>query len=242
MIAIPAIDIRGGKVVRLRQGKFSKETFYSDSPLEVAVRWESFGAELIHIVDLDGALEGELKNLGLVEKIARSIKPKIELGGGVRDEETIQKVLDAGIARVVVGTKALDEKFINSAADKFKDKIVAGIDASGGYVHTNGWVQNTKVLAIDLARRLEKGGVKTIIYTDILKDGMMEGPNIESLKELIAATGLNVVASGGVSSTSDVKRLVALHEERLTGVIIGKALYENKIDLREAISICSQKE
>lgn len=242
MIVIPAIDIRGGKVVRLSQGEYSRETVYSDSPLETAKRWESFGVEMIHIVDLDGALEGKAVNLDIVGKIAKSVGPKIELGGGIRDEETIKRAVDAGVAKVVIGTKALDRKFLDSVAKTFRGKIVAGIDARGGLVHTKGWVFKTGVTAVELAGRIGSAGIDTINYTDISKDGMLEGPNIDSLRELITATGLNIVAAGGVSSIEDVVRLKALGNRGLKGVIIGKALYEGKLDLAEAIKICSRKE
>lgn len=241
MIIIPAIDIKGGKVVRLAQGKFDHQTIYSDSPLAVAEKWASFGVELIHIIDLDGALEGKLKNLEIVKKISGSIKPKVELGGGIRDLRGVKTVLDAGIDKVVIGTKALDEKFLDRIADTFKEKIVVAIDASGGYVYTKGWMFKTKVKAVTLAKKIERSGVRTINYTDISRDGMLESPDIDALKELIGYTSLDVVASGGISSIADIERLLALKEPRLIGVIIGKALYENRIDLGEAIKICSQK-
>lgn len=242
MIVIPAIDIRGGKVVRLSQGEYSRQTTYSDSPIEMAMRWESFGVEMIHVVDLDGALEGHPRNLDLVIEIARRVRPKIELGGGIRDEETIKAVIGRGVEKVVIGTKALDRRFLDSLDKKLIGNIVAGIDACNGIVRTEGWVTKTEVRAVDLAREIGDTGISTINYTDISKDGMLGGPNMESLKELIAATRLNVVAAGGVSSIEDIKKLKALGAERLKGVIIGKALYEGKIDLAEAMRICSQKE
>jgi phosphoribosylformimino-5-aminoimidazole carboxamide ribotide isomerase len=242
MIVIPAIDIKGGKVVRLSQGEFSRQTTYSDSPLEMARKWESFGVEMIHIVDLDGALEGKAVNLDIVANIARSVRPKIELGGGIRDEEAIKRAVDAGVAKVVIGTKALDQKFLKAAAKAFKGNIVAGIDARDGLVHTKGWIFKTEVTAVELAKRIGSAGIDTINYTDISKDGMLKGPNIDSLRELIGATGLNIVAAGGVSSIEDIMKLKALESEGLRGVIVGKALYEGKLDLAEAIKICSQKE
>ena len=240
MKVIPAIDIRGGKVVRLAQGKFEKETVYSDSPLEVARQWASFGVEMIHVIDLDGALEGEPKNFDIVKKIAASVRPKIELGGGIRDEKAIGMALSAGIGKVVIGTKALDERFLADIAGKFPGNIVAGIDGREGCVYTKGWVFKTKVKVIDLARQIESAGIRMINYTDISRDGMLKGPNIASLKELLKATNLDIVASGGVSSLDDVRKLKALEKDGLTGIIIGKALYEKKIDLAEAIKICSQ--
>ncbi len=241
MIAIPAIDIRGGKVVRLSQGEYSRQTTYLDSPLDVAKKWESLGAKMIHIVDLDGALEGALRNLEIIGKIAKSVKAKVELGGGIRDEETIKKVLGVGVEKVVVGTKAIDQKFLDSVAKSFGGNIVVGIDAKDGMVCTKGWVLKTEIKATDLAARVGAAGIKTINYTDISRDGMLGGPNIESLTELINATDLDVVAAGGVSSIEDVKNLKNLEGNGLKGIIIGKALYEGKVDLAEAIKICSRR-
>lgn len=242
MIIIPAIDIKGGKVVRLVQGKFSAETVYSASPLEMANKWASFGVEMIHVVDLDGAAEGRLKNLDVIKEMAKAVKPKIELGGGIRSEEAIKRVLDAGVAKVVIGTKALDEVFLWHAAAKFKDAIVVGIDARDGIAYTKGWAFETKTKVADLVGMIEKCGIRTINYTDISKDGMLEGPNVDSLKALLAVTKMEVIASGGISSIDDIKKLKPLEKDGLKGVIIGKALYENRIDLAEAIRVCSQKE
>ena len=238
MIVIPAIDIRNGKVVRLTQGAAGSEKVYSDSPIEVAEKWASYGVEMIHIVDLDGAFGGDFKNLGLIQHIAKSVDADIELGGGLRDEETIRKVFDAGVAKAVLGTRALDKKFLERCLSKFKDKIVAGIDAIDGIVYTKGWVFNTKIRAIDLAVSMEKSGVKRINYTDISRDGMLEGPNLKSLEELLDSVGMHVVASGGISTFEDLQHLKALEQKGLTGVIIGKALYEGTIDLGEAVNIC----
>lgn len=242
MRVIPAIDIRQGKVVRLIQGDIGLETVYSESPLEMAQKWAAFDIDLIHVVDLDGALEGKLQNINIIKEIAKTVKPKIELGGGIRDEAAIETVLDAGIAKVVIGTMALDGKFLDTVAKKFRDKVVVGIDARNGFVHTKGWLFNTKMKAIDLAKTVEKAGVKTINYTDISKDGTLEGPNLKSLAELLKATNIDIIASGGISTIDDISNLKALEKDGLAGVIIGKALYENTIDLKEAINVCSQKE
>ncbi len=242
MLVIPAIDIKGGKVVRLTQGLADKETVYSDWPLEMAEKWAAFGVRMIHVVDLDGALSGRLKNLKVVEEIAKKVKPRIELGGGIRDATAVSLVLNSGIDKAVVGTRALDERFLKAIADKFKDRIVVAIDAHEGYVHTNGWVSKTKVRVMDMLETIKDAGIKTVNYTDISKDGMLEGPNIESIKEVLNATGLDVIIAGGVSSIEDVIKLKSLEKDGLKGMIIGKALYENKIDLGEAIRICSQKE
>ncbi len=241
MKVIPAIDIRGGKVVRLIQGAVERETVYSDSPVKMAENWSSYGVDLIHIVDLDGAMEGYPKNLGIVKEIVKRIKTPVELGGGIRDEKTIKAVLGCGVDKVVIGTKALDEKFLEKIEKEFRDKIVVSIDASRGMVHTKGWVFKTKIKAIDLAKRVESLGVKRINYTDIGKDGTLEGPNIKSIEALIKSVGIDVIAAGGISTIEDVKNLKPLEKEGLKGIIIGKALYENTVDLKEAMRICSQK-
>lgn len=242
MIVIPAIDIKGGKVVRLTQGKFAQETVYSDSPVEMARKWASFGVEMIHVVDLDGAKTGSLKNLGSVKDIAGAVKSKIELGGGIRDEESIRAALDAGVDKVVLGTKALDEQFLWNIAAKFKERLVIGIDASEGLVHTKGWVFKTDMKAVDLARKIASLGIRTINYTDISKDGMLEGPNLDSLREMLRIGGVDIIAAGGVSSIDDIRKLKSLEKDGLKGVIIGKALYEGKLDLGEAVKVCLQKE
>ena len=238
---IPAIDIRRGRVVRLEQGAAEKETVYLGSPVDMAKEWASFGVKLIHVVDLDGAMEGGPRNLDIVRDIVKAVKANIELGGGIRSEESISKAIDAGVSKVVIGTKALDEKFLKKIAKDFKDRIVVGIDSSGGLVRTKGWLFKTNIKATDLVKMVEEAGIRTVNYTDISRDGMLEGPNIDSLRLVLRAAKLDVVASGGVSRIDDVKRLKALEKEGLKGIIIGKALYEKKIDLGEAIKICSQK-
>jgi phosphoribosylformimino-5-aminoimidazole carboxamide ribotide isomerase len=242
MKVIPAIDIRGGKVVRLAQGKAEHETVYFDSPLDVARKWAEQGAELIHVVDLDGAIEGKPKNLTLVKEIIDEIKVKVEFGGGIRDEESIQSLINSGIEKVVIGTRALEEEFISKVSKKFGDRIVVGIDAKDGIVLTKGWLFKTQMKAADLAEKMASLGIKTINYTDVSRDGMLEGPNIDSLKKMLKIKCIDIVASGGVSTIEDVKHLKALESMGLKGMIIGKALYEKIIDLREAIRVCSQKE
>lgn len=242
MIVIPAIDIRNGKVVRLAQGAAERETVYFDSPLEAAQMWTSAGARFIHVVDLDGAIEGELKNLDIIKEIAAKTSAKIEVGGGIRDEKTAAKVLDLGAEKVVIGTKALDEKFLSKIVKRFGQKLVVGIDAKDGFVHTKGWLLKTKIKAVDLARKISDIGIKTVNYTDISRDGMLEGPNINSLQEMLSVSNIEIVAAGGVTTIEDVRRLKALEPKGLKGMIIGKALYEKTIDLKEAIKVCSQKE
>lgn len=245
MIVIPAIDIKGGKVVRLTQGKAEQETVYFNSPLEAAKEWIAVGASLIHIVDLDGAIEGNFKNFDLIKELSRNVKAKIELGGGLRDEATIKGALDAGVDKVVLGTKALDEKFLSGMLKKFGDRIVVGIDSKDGYVYTKGWLHESKLKVPDLINKVAYFGVKTINYTDIARDGMLQGPNIDALRAVLLTTmqkNIDVVAAGGVSTIEDVKKLKLLEPEGLKGMIIGKALYEKTIDLKEAIDICSRKE
>ena len=240
MKVIPAIDIKDGKVVRLRQGKAEDETIYFDSPSEAARMWVAEGADFIHVVDLDGAIEGRLKNLKLVKEIVDNLNVKIELGGGIRDERTVQEVIDAGIDKVVIGTKALEEDFISKISNKFGDRIVVGIDAKDGIVLTKGWLFKTKTQAVELAEKMAHFGVKTINYTDISRDGMLAGPNIEGLKKMLKVPGIDIIASGGVSTIGDVERLKRLEPAGLKGMIIGKALYEKTIDLREALEICKE--
>ncbi len=239
---IPAIDIRGGKVVRLDQGRAERETVYFDSPMEVARMWAAQGASLIHVVDLDGAIKGEPKNLGAVKEIIDGVNVKIEFGGGIRDMDAIQDLIDAGCDKVVIGTRALEEDFISKASKRFGGRIVVGIDAKDGMVLTKGWLFKTEMKAVDLAGKMAGLGVRTINYTDISRDGMLKGPNMESLNNMLKVKGIDIVASGGVSTIDDVKRLKTLEGAGLKGMIIGKALYENTIDLKEAIEICSQRE
>lgn len=240
MIAIPAIDIRGGRVVRLSQGKFSDETVYRGSPVEMAKRWEAAGAGMIHIVDLDGAAEGRPVNLDVVGKIASSVKSAIELGGGIRDADSVRRAVDAGVSKVVIGTRALDARFLSDIVKEFSGIIVAGIDAREGLVRTKGWTVGTSEKAVDLARRVESAGVRTVNYTDISRDGMLGGPSIDSVRELLDKTGLEIVLAGGISSLDDIKRLKEIPGRGIKGVIIGKALYEGRLELSEAIKVCGE--
>ncbi len=242
MIVIPAIDIIDCSVVRLIQGNYRYETTYSHSPVEIAQKWDSYGIELLHVVDLNGALQGEVQHLDVVKDIVKKVKAKVEFGGGVRDERTVAMLLDAGVEKVVIGTMALNEKFMKDLAGRFGERVVAAIDAKDGVVRVKGWIFKSRKKAADLAKRLEETGVKAINYTDISKDGMLIGPNIPGIEELLKATKVRVVASGGISSIDDVKALKGLEKEGLAGIIIGRALYENKIDLAEAIAIVKSKE
>ncbi len=238
MLVIPAIDIKGGKVVRLIQGLADRQTVYSDSPVATAEKWAAFGAGLLHVVDLDGALGGELENLKIAGEIARSVKSKIELGGGIRDLETIERVLDAGIEKVCIGTKALDKKFLAGISkSNFREMVVISIDAKDGFVRTKGWVEKTQVTAESLIKEIAKFGITTVEYTNISNDGTLKGPDTYGIKKLLAVSQVDVIASGGVATIDDVKKLKALEKDGLKGMIIGKALYEGKIDLAEALKV-----
>jgi phosphoribosylformimino-5-aminoimidazole carboxamide ribotide isomerase len=235
MLIIPAIDLRGGKVVRLFQGKFDREKVYSSDPVKVAKHWARQGAKFLHIVDLDGASSGALKNIRVVEKIIEQVGIGIEFGGGVRSIETITKLFNLGVQRVILGTRAAsDAKFLKQAWKKFGEKIIVSIDAKGGEVLTQGWNRQSAKTVLGFAEELRSIGFKQVIYTDISKDGTLSGPNISGIKELLKGARLNVIASGGVSGLKDLIKLDKLKKQGLSGVIIGKALYEGKFTLLEA--------
>ncbi|OIO81567.1 MAG: 1-(5-phosphoribosyl)-5-[(5-phosphoribosylamino)methylideneamino]imidazole-4-carboxamide isomerase [Candidatus Omnitrophica bacterium CG12_big_fil_rev_8_21_14_0_65_43_15] len=240
MLIIPAIDIRGGKVVRLERGDFTKEKIYAQNPVSTARQWASQGAKMLHIVDLGGALSGELKNLKIVKDIVEAVSIPVQLGGGIRTKAMIEKALAAGVNRVILGTRACeDEAFVKSAIAEFTDKVVISIDAKDGLVVTDGWTKVSKVKAMDLVRKLDGFGLKVIIYTDISRDGMLKGPNIPALKEILSIKGKSmVIASGGVSSLDDLLKLAAFQGQGLLGVIVGKAIYERQLNLKEAIKKC----
>lgn len=238
MLIIPAIDLQDGCVVRYVQGARDKKV-YSRDPLKVARHWIKQGAEFLHIVDLDGAFTGMPKNINIAKDIASCAGVPVEFGGGVRDLKTINELFEAGVSRVVLGTRAVsDLKFLNKVFTEFKNKIIVSIDAKEGRVLTEGWKKSdSKISALDFAATLKKVGFKEVIYTDTLKDGTLSGPNIQSAKELLKASGLKVISSGGVSTLSDISKLRKLEKLGLTGVIIGKALYEGKFTLTEAIKL-----
>jgi phosphoribosylformimino-5-aminoimidazole carboxamide ribotide isomerase len=233
----PAIDILGGKAVRLKQGRKQDATVYGD-PVEMAAKWAGKGADWLHVVDLDGAFEGEPKNLGVLRQMAAAVPhAKIQVGGGVRNMSTIDSLLATGIQRVVLGTAAVqDQQFVKDALARQPQHVAIGIDARDGKVQVSGWTEDSQIAAIDLARKLQDLGVRLIIYTDISRDGVLAGPNVEATRELIERTNLNVIASGGVSSLLDLHRLAQIDHPRLDGVIIGKALYEGRIQIEEALA------
>ena len=240
MLIIPAVDIIGGKVVRLEKGDFNKEKVYSSEPLETAKNWESKGAKFLHIVDLDGAREGKVKNVAAITGVIKNIKIPCEVGGGIRDKADIDYFLKNGAARVVLGTKAFeDPDYLRQLVDRFDEKIVVSCDFSGDKVVKKGWQEKTELGPIDAVKQMQAIGVKTIVVTDISVDGTLAGPNIERLKEILDSVNISVIASGGISSLEDIRKLKEIKNKNLEGVIIGKALYEGKIDLEEAIEIAS---
>lgn len=238
MMVIPAIDLKDGRCVRLYQGRPDLATVYSDDPVQTALEWQAQGAELLHVVDLDGAFEGRLRNLRTVERIARAVTIPVQLGGGIRNLAAVQEILAAGVARVILGTVAVeDPALVHEACRRFgPERILVGIDAREGRVAVRGWVEATSQDAYDLALYMKRLGVREIVFTDIARDGTLQGPAFDSLARM-CTTGLKVIASGGVSSLDDVRRLRTLRETGLSGVIIGKALYTGDIVLREAIAV-----
>ena len=238
MILLPAIDLMGAEVVRLRRGLATEKVVYSSDPVAFAKKWEDSGADWLHIVDLDAAFTGEPQNLDAVAKICAAVKIPCELGGGMRSEEKIQAAFDAGVARVILGTKACQSpETIAGFCTKFGgERIAVGIDAHGGKVAVKGWTETTATLASDLALAAQQAGAGTIIYTDIATDGMLEGPNFDELEKMLTLLDCNLIASGGVSCDEDLKRLSLM--PGLYGAIIGKALYDGRItgNLREIIA------
>jgi phosphoribosylformimino-5-aminoimidazole carboxamide ribotide isomerase len=233
MIIFPAIDLKNGKCVRLEQGDFNKENIFADNPLEIALKWQDQGAQYLHLVDLDGTLTGKSENLILIKKIVTELKIPVQLGGGIRTEEQIKSLLGSGIERVIIGTKALnDEIFMKAMLEKYGDKVIVSIDAKNGFVATNGWTEVSNIKALKLALKLKELGLKTLVYTDISKDGMMIGPNFLELEEMNKRTGLKIIASGGVSTIEDVTKLKSMD---LYGAIIGKALYVGSIKLKDVV-------
>ena len=237
MIIFPAIDIKDKKCVRLTQGDFDKVNVYGEDPSIMAKKWADYGAEFIHVVNLNGSRDEVGINDETLEKIATSVDIPIQVGGGIRDEKRVKELLDLGINRVIVGTMAIENKeLLKELIEKYKaDKIVVSIDAKNGKVATHGWEKVSDIDSVDLCKELEQIGVKTIVYTDISKDGMLEGPNFDIYKELSQKTSLDIIASGGVTSIDDVKRLLDMN---MYGAIIGKALYDNRIDLKEVLDLC----
>ncbi len=237
MIIYPAIDLRKGRCVRLIRGDVRDETVYSKEPVSIAKLWQMKGAKVLHVVDLDGALTGDPKNLKFVYQIIKEVKLSVQFGGGVRDLDLIKELLAKGVKRVILGTNALTPEFITKALKQFgAARIVAGVDARDGKVAVHGWKDTTDKPAIELAKELEALGVKTIIFTDIKRDGMLSGPNFKSIKAMACAVKVPIIASGGVHSLKDIKHLKNLEKYGVSGIVIGKALYNGTVDLKEAVA------
>lgn len=238
MLVIPAIDIRGGRCVRLAQGQLDRETVYSDNPEKVAIRWREAGAERIHLVDLDGAVGGRPVNRETIERIARTLSIPIQMGGGIRDLATMEAYLSLGIQQVILGTVAVkNPEFVEMACRRFPDRVIVGIDARDNCVAVEGWMEETNLSPLEMAHRLEQIGVSAIVYTDIFRDGMRTGPNVMATGDLAKALNIPVIASGGISTIEDVEKLLELQEYGVTGMITGRALYEGTLDLTEAINL-----
>ncbi len=238
---IPAVDVKNGKCVRLIQGKADQETVYSDDPVAMAGHWDEEGAKLIHVVDLDGAFDGIPKNADLIKNIIYNSSVDIQVGGGIRTLEAIETYVNAGAYRVILGTIAQsDPKFVEQACKQFPGKITVGIDARDGFVAVKGWLEVSTQKATDLVRQMEPLGVAEFIFTDISRDGMLQGPNLNSVREFADSTKLPVIASGGVGSLKDISDLLALESHGVSGIITGKALYDKSISFRDARKLVEQ--
>jgi phosphoribosylformimino-5-aminoimidazole carboxamide ribotide isomerase len=240
VLFIPAVDIRNGKAVRLVQGRSDRETVYSEDPVEAALRWDRAGARRIHVVDLDGAFSGEPRNMAVTLAIIKAVKAEVEVGGGLRTAESVLRMLDAGAARCVIGTKAAEDRpFLERLASARPGRISIGIDARNGIVATRGWTESSRIEASAFAAGLSELPLAEIIYTDIERDGMLEGPNFERIREMQAASPFPVIASGGVSTLADIRRL---KEMGVFGCIVGKALYDGRLDIGECLAAAGKDE
>jgi len=241
VLIIPAIDLLDGKCVRLIKGDYNQVTVYSNNPSEIALKWQQAGAKRLHVVDLDGARSGTPQNLSAVSAIRKVFNGQIEFGGGIRDNSTLENVFSAGIDYAIIGTAVCENiDFVREAATKYFGKIIVGIDVKDGKVSVKGWKETTTTDAIDLGKKLKNIGISEIIFTDISKDGMLVGPNIEQTVNMAVQSGLRVIASGGVSTIEDIKKIKAVEGSGIVAAIVGKALYENKIDLMQAILLAEK--
>lgn len=240
-IIYPAIDMRGGKCVRLLQGDYGKETVYGDSPFDMAKSFAESGAEWIHMVDLDGARDGKRVNDTYVLQAAKELNARVQIGGGIRSEADIAHYLENGVSRVIIGSIAVSNpEFAEEMVRKYPGQIAIGIDAKDGYVATHGWISTSEVKAVDLGKRFAEAGAETFIFTDIATDGMLSGPNLEAIRLMAEETGKNVIASGGVSQLDDLIALQKLQSDGVGGAIVGKALYEGRFTVKEALKVVSQ--
>lgn len=242
MIIFPAIDLREGKCVRLVQGQLDQETVFSEDPVDIARTWEAQGANFLHVVDLDGAFAGKPQNLDVVKEIVEAVSIPVQLGGGIRNLETIDQILALGVNRVILGTVAIgNPELVKKACEKHPQRIVVGIDSKNSMVAVEGWGTTSERTTVELAMEMKEAGVKEIIFTDISRDGMMKGPNIESTKELAEKSGLKIIASGGVASLEDIRALKKIESAGVKGVIVGKALYTEAIHLPEALAVAQEE-
>jgi phosphoribosylformimino-5-aminoimidazole carboxamide ribotide isomerase len=238
MLIIPAVDLRAGKCVRLVEGRLDNETIYADDPVEIAAQWEKEGASWLHVIDLDGAFAGGLKNLKVIEKILSTVSIPVELGGGIREMAVIERLLSMGVSRVILGTAAIiNPSLVAAACVKFGERIIVGIDAREGNVAIEGWGVLSKKSTLDLAREVEMLGIKRVIFTDIWRDGTLKGPNLAAIEELAKATNLKIIAAGGFREADDLHALKKLEPSRVEAVILGKCLYAGTITLADALAI-----
>ncbi|MFH1094437.1 MAG: 1-(5-phosphoribosyl)-5-[(5-phosphoribosylamino)methylideneamino]imidazole-4-carboxamide isomerase [Candidatus Omnitrophota bacterium] len=238
LMVIPAIDLRKGNVVRLYRGLYNKETIYSENPVEIAKQWKDNGAQILHIIDLDGALSGELKNLEVIKKIIKESDLKIHLGGGIRSKENIEEAIRIGVHKVIMSTRIFQDKsFLPGLNQRLRDKIIVSIDSKAGLVLDKGWTGQTRLSVKEAIGIVAKAGIKICVVTDISQDGTLMGPNLQLLEEILSSTKMKIIAAGGMSSIEDIKTLRQIQTKHINlyGVIIGKALYEGKINLKEAI-------
>jgi len=243
LIVIPAVDLKEGRCVRLSQGRMDQESVYSEHPLEMAHHWESRGAERLHVVDLNGAATGKPIHRSLIKEIAQSLRIPIEVGGGIRDIATMEDYLSSGVRWIVLGTTAFQNRpLVEEACRRFPGRVIVGIDARGGRVAIRGWNDEVSLNALDLAKQFEEKGVSAIVFTDIERDGMGTGLNLDSTRRLSRATSIPVIASGGVSRIEDIEHLLEIESQGIIGVIVGRALYTGQIDLEEALRIAKKAE
>jgi phosphoribosylformimino-5-aminoimidazole carboxamide ribotide isomerase len=242
MLVIPAIDLRAGRCVRLIQGRLDQEIIFSENPVEVAINWEQRGAQWIHLVDLDGAFAGEMKNLDCIKAIIKNVNIPVQVGGGIRSLETVHQLLNLGVSRVILGTAAVAQpEMVRKAVEELGEQILVGIDGRDGKVVIEGWDKTSEKSILELGREVEEIGIKRIVLTDIRRDGMLKGPNVEGTREMGLACNLKILASGGISSLEDIRILKALEPYGVEGVIVGRALYSGVVVLEEALEVAKSE-
>jgi phosphoribosylformimino-5-aminoimidazole carboxamide ribotide isomerase len=243
LIIIPAVDIKGGKCVRLEQGLMDRETIFSDQPAEMALEWEKKGAQRLHLVDLDGAVLGKAANKKAIKKLVDIVSIPVQVGGGIRSLDCIEEYINLGVEKIIIGTGAYkNPKLVKMACNHYPGRIIVAIDSRDNYVSVEGWTEATTTMAIDLAKRFEALGITAIIYTDITKDGMKTGPNIGAIRRFAKNINIPVIAAGGIGSIKDIEDLMALQDDGVEGVIIGRALYDRAIALEEAIDRAKERD